>query len=73
MPEIAVPRPPDLKAFVLSFFNWGVYLKYFRRIVMHIIRIISRIIKMASNAPKPESIFFSLKITSIEAHKNSIK
>jgi Na(+)-translocating NADH:ubiquinone oxidoreductase F subunit len=34
-PEIAVPRPPDLKAFVLSFFNWGVYFKYFRRILLH--------------------------------------
>ena len=34
-PEIAVPRPPDLKAFVLSFFNWGVYLKYYRRILTH--------------------------------------
>jgi len=34
-PEIAVPRPPDLKAFVLSFFNWGVYLKYYQRILLH--------------------------------------
>lgn len=34
-PEIAVPRPPDLKAFVLSFFNWGVYFKYYRRILIH--------------------------------------
>lgn len=34
-PEIAVPRPPDLKAFILSFFNWGVYLKYYRRIFLH--------------------------------------
>jgi Na(+)-translocating NADH:ubiquinone oxidoreductase F subunit len=34
-PEIAVPRPPDLKAFALSFFNWGVYFKYYHRIVMH--------------------------------------
>jgi Na+-transporting NADH:ubiquinone oxidoreductase subunit F len=34
-PEIAVPRPPDLKAFILSFFNWGVYLKYFQRILLH--------------------------------------
>ena len=34
-PEIAVPRPPDLKAFVLSFFNWGVYIKYYQRIIIH--------------------------------------
>jgi Na+-transporting NADH:ubiquinone oxidoreductase subunit F len=34
-PEIAVPRPPDLKTIVLSFFNVGVYRKYFRLIVMH--------------------------------------
>jgi Na+-transporting NADH:ubiquinone oxidoreductase subunit F len=34
-PEIAVPRPPDIKAFILSFFNWGVYLKYYRRILLH--------------------------------------
>ncbi len=34
-PEIAVPRPPDIKALVLSFFNWGVYLKYYRRILLH--------------------------------------
>src|SRR5690606_21220716 len=34
-PEIAVPRPPDIKAVILSFVNYGVYPKYFRYIVMH--------------------------------------
>jgi MocE subfamily Rieske [2Fe-2S] domain protein len=34
-PEIAVPRPPDLKAIVMSFFNLRVYGKYFRRILLH--------------------------------------
>ncbi|HTZ58339.1 MAG TPA: NADH:ubiquinone reductase (Na(+)-transporting) subunit F [Acidobacteriaceae bacterium] len=34
-PEIAVPRPPDLKAILMSFFNIGVYRKYFRQILMH--------------------------------------
>ncbi len=34
-PEIAVPRPPDLKAMVMSFFNLTNYPKYFRHIVMH--------------------------------------
>jgi Na+-transporting NADH:ubiquinone oxidoreductase subunit F len=34
-PEIAVPRPPDLKAIIMSFFNLGNYPKYFRRIVLH--------------------------------------
>jgi Na+-transporting NADH:ubiquinone oxidoreductase subunit F len=34
-PEIAVPRPPDLKAIVMSFFNLRVYAKYFRRIFLH--------------------------------------
>src|SRR5580698_5401372 len=34
-PEIAVPRPPDVKAIVLSFFNLGNYPKYFRQIVLH--------------------------------------
>ncbi len=34
-PEIAVPRPPDIKALILSFFNWGVYFKYYRRILLH--------------------------------------
>lgn len=34
-PEIAVPRPPDLKAFVMSFFNLKVYQKYFRLIFLH--------------------------------------
>lgn len=34
-PEIAVPRPPDLKAILLSFVNYGVYPKYFQRIVLH--------------------------------------
>ena len=34
-PEIAVPRPPDLKAIVMSFFNLRVYAKYFRRILLH--------------------------------------
>jgi Na+-transporting NADH:ubiquinone oxidoreductase subunit F len=34
-PEIALPRPPDLKALALSFFNWQVYFKYFQRIILH--------------------------------------
>jgi Na+-transporting NADH:ubiquinone oxidoreductase subunit F len=34
-PEIAVPRPPDLKGIVMSFFNLRVYAKYFRLIVLH--------------------------------------
>src|SRR6202051_987279 len=34
-PEIGVPRPPDLKGIVMSFFNLRVYAKYFRLIVMH--------------------------------------
>lgn len=34
-PEIAVPRPPDLKAVVMSFFELKVYPKYFRRVLQH--------------------------------------
>jgi Na+-transporting NADH:ubiquinone oxidoreductase subunit F len=34
-PEIAVPRPPDLTAIVMSFFNLGVYQRYFSHIVLH--------------------------------------
>lgn len=34
-PEIAVPRPPDLIAVVMSFFDLTVYPKYFRRILLH--------------------------------------
>ena len=34
-PEIAVPRPADIKAMVMTFFNLKVYPKYFTRIVMH--------------------------------------
>jgi MocE subfamily Rieske [2Fe-2S] domain protein len=34
-PEIAVPRPPDIKAIILSFFNLTAYPKYFRRILLH--------------------------------------
>jgi MocE subfamily Rieske [2Fe-2S] domain protein len=34
-PEIAVPRPPDLRAFVLSFFNLGVYPVYFKKLLNH--------------------------------------
>ncbi len=34
-PEIAVPRPPDLKGMVMSFFNLRVYKKYFSQIAMH--------------------------------------
>lgn len=34
-PEIAVPRPPDLKGMILSLFGLPVYPKYFRRLVMH--------------------------------------
>jgi Na+-transporting NADH:ubiquinone oxidoreductase subunit F len=34
-PEIAVPRPPDIKGFIFSFVNYGVYPKYFRRIFLH--------------------------------------
>lgn len=34
-PEISVPRPPNLRKLALSFFNWGVYLDYYKRIVIH--------------------------------------
>jgi len=34
-PEIAVPRPPNLRLIILGFFNLPVYPKYFSRIVMH--------------------------------------
>jgi MocE subfamily Rieske [2Fe-2S] domain protein len=34
-PEIAVPRPPDVRAIILNFFNLPVYPKYFRHILMH--------------------------------------
>jgi Na+-transporting NADH:ubiquinone oxidoreductase subunit F len=34
-PEIAVPRPPDIKGIVMAFFNLRVYRKYFTRIVVH--------------------------------------
>ncbi len=34
-PEIAVPRPPDVKAVVMSFFNIGGYRTYFRKICVH--------------------------------------
>lgn len=34
-PEIAVPRPPDVKGIILSFFNIPVYPKYFRGVVLH--------------------------------------
>jgi MocE subfamily Rieske [2Fe-2S] domain protein len=34
-PEIAVPRPPDVRSILLSFFNIGNYPKYFTHIVRH--------------------------------------
>jgi len=34
-PEIAVPRPPDLRALVLGFFNLNVFPKYFRNVLLH--------------------------------------
>src|SRR3984893_9375604 len=34
-PEIAVPRPPDLKVIVMGFFNLKVFPKYFRNVVLH--------------------------------------
>src|ERR1700679_4229053 len=34
-PEIAVPRPPNIRAIILSFFNLGVYPKYFKHIMLH--------------------------------------
>jgi MocE subfamily Rieske [2Fe-2S] domain protein len=34
-PEIAVPRPPSLRAITLSFFNLGAYPVYFKKIVLH--------------------------------------
>lgn len=34
-PEIAVPRPPDLKALAMAFFGLGVYPKYFQHILLH--------------------------------------
>ncbi|MEM7626339.1 MAG: NADH:ubiquinone reductase (Na(+)-transporting) subunit F [Planctomycetota bacterium] len=34
-PEIIVPRPPDLKAMFISFFNLTAYPNYFRHILLH--------------------------------------
>ena len=34
-PEIAVPRPPDIKALVMGFFSLKVYPKYFQHILIH--------------------------------------
>jgi Na(+)-translocating NADH:ubiquinone oxidoreductase F subunit len=34
-PEIAVPRPPDIKRIILGFFALTVYPKYFKQILMH--------------------------------------
>ncbi|MDO8540755.1 MAG: NADH:ubiquinone reductase (Na(+)-transporting) subunit F [Opitutaceae bacterium] len=34
-PEIAVPRPPDIKGIVMGFFNLSAYPKYFRQIFTH--------------------------------------
>jgi Na+-transporting NADH:ubiquinone oxidoreductase subunit F len=34
-PEIAVPRPPDIKGIMKSFFGLAVYVSYFRNIVLH--------------------------------------
>jgi Na+-transporting NADH:ubiquinone oxidoreductase subunit F len=34
-PEIAVPRPPDIKSIVKSFFGLVIYPKYFQHIVVH--------------------------------------
>ncbi len=34
-PEIAVPRPPDVKGLILNIFNLGVYGPYFKKIVLH--------------------------------------
>ena len=34
-PEIAVPRPPDVKGIVLGFFNASVYPGYFKKILAH--------------------------------------
>lgn len=34
-PEIAVPKPPNIRAILGSFFNLSVYPKYFRRILLH--------------------------------------
>jgi Na+-transporting NADH:ubiquinone oxidoreductase subunit F len=34
-PEIAVPRPPDIKGLLFSFFNLPVYPKYFKQIILH--------------------------------------
>ena len=34
-PEIAAPRPPDIRKMIMSFFNLGNYPKYFQHTVMH--------------------------------------
>ncbi len=34
-PEIAVPRPPDIKAMIMVFFNLNTVPKYFRNVILH--------------------------------------
>jgi Na+-transporting NADH:ubiquinone oxidoreductase subunit F len=40
-PEIAVPRPPNIRALILSFFNVGVYPAYFRNVMLHCVGVIT--------------------------------
>lgn len=61
-PEIAVPRPPDIKAILMSFFSLGVYPKYFRHILLHSAGIMTADEKTYIPESEFPKIFFKARI-----------
>jgi len=61
-PEIAVPRPPDVKKIVMSFFNLSNYPKYFKHILLHSIGSMAPEEKMYIPASEFEKIFFKARV-----------
>jgi Na+-transporting NADH:ubiquinone oxidoreductase subunit F len=61
-PEIAVPRPPDLKSILLAFFNLPVYPKYFKRICIHSLGIMADEEKTFVPESEYPNVFFRARI-----------
>lgn len=61
-PEIAAPRPPDLKAIALGFFNFGVYPLYFGKLFRHAFGRMSDDEKTFIPASEFSKIYFKARI-----------
>jgi MocE subfamily Rieske [2Fe-2S] domain protein len=61
-PEIAVPRPPDIKAMIMVFFNLNTIPKYFRNVILHGVGRLNSEEQTYIPASEQRKVFFKARI-----------